>query len=90
MAQHSQGPGGETAALKLKTEIKSLQRTASNDISSQLPDWQICHTMARRQKNYNQCNCMYPAWFLAVQNSSIGDLVTDSLTNGTFTFDITE
>ena len=32
--------------------------------------------------------------FLAVQNSSIGDLVTDSLTDwlteGTFTFDITE
>ena len=28
--------------------------------------------------------------FLAVQNSSIGDLVTDSVTQGTFTFDITE
>ena len=26
--------------------------------------------------------------FLAVQNSSIGDLVTDSLTEGTFTFEI--
>ena len=26
--------------------------------------------------------------FLAVQNSSIGDLVTDSLTKGTYTFDI--
>ena len=32
-----------------------------------------------------------PTIFLAVQNSSIGDLVTDSLTDSvTFTFDITE
>ena len=28
--------------------------------------------------------------FLAAQNSSIGDLVTDSFTEGTFTFDTTE
>ena len=38
---------------------------------------------------------VYIVWFLAVQNSSIGDLVTNSLTNSltkslTFTFDITE
>ena len=30
------------------------------------------------------------AIFLAVQNSSIGDLVTNSLTEGHFDFDITE
>ena len=66
-AKHSQGPGGETAALELKTEIKSLQRGASNDISSQIPDWQICHTMARRQ-SYNKFNCtIYPAWFFKCQ-----------------------
>ena len=77
-AQHSQGPGGETAALELKTEIKSLQRGASNDISSQIPDWQICHTMARRQ-SYNKFNCtIYPAWFFKCQiwyqsNSSVSE-----------------
>ena len=35
------------------------------------------------------CNTMTVQGFLAVQNSSIGDLVTDSLTHSlTFTFDI--
>ena len=63
MAQHSQGLGGEMAGLKLKTEIKSLQRVASNDISSQLPDWQICHTVAQRP-NYNKSNCTNHAWIL--------------------------
>ena len=78
MAQHSQGLSSETAGLKLKTEIKSLQRVASNDISSQLPDWQICHTMARRQ-SYNKFNCtIYPAWFFKCQiwyqsNSSVSE-----------------
>ena len=45
----AQGRRGETGALKLKLKL-SLYSAAANDISSQTPDWQICHTTAGWKK----------------------------------------
>ena len=83
-----------------KSKNKNLKKLHNIDIFTQkkLPSKiQIAYSSSRMCNTYrpinnikNQLPDFLVYLFLAVHNSSIGDLVTHSLTEGTFTFDITE
>ena len=69
------------------------EKKVLTDIEKNLFFYQGCCAQCHRRQGSTvgedqSCNIILRLSFLAVQNSSIGDLVTDWLTHSTFTFDI--